>query len=178
MENKGQFQNGNQLYKIRSKDGRDALYTPEALLEKANEYFTWCDENPMQEEQIVKFKDHFEKANVSKLRVYTIYGFCNFADISVSTYQNYSKNADYIPTTTRIGQVIYSHKFDGAAGGFLRENLIIRDLKLKDTSEIEHSHRPSALNPAEAKMIQSGMADTYGSTPQPKTIDIEHEEIP
>ena len=38
---------GNKFWMLRSKHGRDKLFsTPELLWEAACEYFQWCDENP------------------------------------------------------------------------------------------------------------------------------------
>ncbi len=42
------FQPGNQIWKLRSKHGRDKLFaSPDLLWEAAIEYFQWCDEHPI-----------------------------------------------------------------------------------------------------------------------------------
>lgn len=128
---------GNQYWRLRSKDGRDKIYSsPEDLFKAANDYFQWVEENPLQEEQIIKYKDHYEKATVSKMRPYTLSGLCNFLDISEDCFRTYEKNEDFIAVTTRIRQIIYNQKFEGSAAGFLNPNIIARDLGLSDKKDI------------------------------------------
>ena len=129
---------GNEYWRLRSKDGRDKIFkTPKDLWEAANEYFQWIDDNPFKEEQIVKFKDYHTIGTVSKMRPYTIHGLCNFIDISVDGFALYEKREDFIGVTTRIRQIIYNQKFEGAAAGFLNPNIIARDLGLSDKKEID-----------------------------------------
>ncbi|AVR47244.1 hypothetical protein C7S20_19410 [Christiangramia fulva] len=109
------FEEGNTYYQIRSKHGRDTEYTPDTLLEKANEYFQWVLDNPLQEEQIIKGRWTEEKSQkvpdgkggfkmmklktthpyarvkVPKMRPFTLEGFCNYAEIVVNTFKNYEK---------------------------------------------------------------------------------------
>ena len=130
---------GNEYYLLRSKDGRDTQYTPEALIVIANEYFKWCLENPLKEEQIVKYKDYYEKVDVNKMRVFSLQGFCNFADIALQTFLNYEKRKekDFIDVTTRIRGIIENQQFEGAASGFLNPNIIARKLGLAEKQVIE-----------------------------------------
>ena len=129
---------GNQYWRLRSKDGRDRIFeTPDDLAKAAEEYFNWIDDNPLQEEQIVKYKDSFTIGKVSKMRPYTIHGLCNYIDIAVSTFMEYEKLKDFSKVTTRIRQIIYNQKFEGAAAGFLNPNIIARDLGLSDKKEID-----------------------------------------
>ena len=166
-----------EYYSIR-RVGQPPKYTPEELLKKANQYFLWCVNNPMQKEEILKYKDTYERVNISVLRVYTIEGFCTFADLHSNSFYEYCKKSQYLGITTYIRNVIYTQKFEGAAGGFFKENLIIRDLKLKDTSDINYNNHPKRLNSAEVKLLQENMGQDYGPLPKQQiTIDIEHEEI-
>ena len=106
---------GNQYYLLRSKSGRDTAYTPESLIEKANEYFEWVLNNPLYESQIIKGKFVEETVKdipdgkggskkmklkttlpyaiikVPKMRPFTIEGLCNYAEIVVNTFRNYEK---------------------------------------------------------------------------------------
>jgi len=168
---------GNEYYKIRTKDGKCAKLTPTELMEKANEYFKWCVENPMQEEQIVKYKEHYEKVNISKLRVYTLAGLCNFIDIAINTFRNYEQNKDYMPFITRIRQTIYQQKFEGASSGFFKENLIIRDLGIKDAQEISYNNQLKQLSKSEVQQLKEVFSSDYGKMPDQKVIDIDFEEI-
>lgn len=139
---------GNEYYLLRSKDGRDTTYTPETLLEKANEYFNWCLENPLKEQQVVKYKDSYEKIDVDKMRPFSLQGFCNFAEIVIQTFHNY-ENPDketkqekeddekgFLEVTTRIRGIIENQQFEGAASGFLNPNIIARKLGLVDRKSV------------------------------------------
>jgi len=132
---------GNQYYLIRSKDGREKKYTPEGLVEVANEYFQWCLDNPLMEEVIQKRKinrdeEVIEKYHLSKMRVFSIEGFCNYAQIVINTFKNYEESEDFLTVTTRIREIIDKQQFEGAASGFLNANIISRKLGLADKQEI------------------------------------------
>jgi len=129
---------GNEYWKLRSKDGRDKQYpTPLDLLNACNEYFEWVQSNPLKEEQIVKYKDYYEKVDISKMRPFTIQGLCNYIDLSVEGWRKYKQRNDFVDITTRVEQIIYNQKFEGAASGFLNPNIIARDLGLQDKQVID-----------------------------------------
>lgn len=132
---------GNQYYLIRSKDGREKKYTPSGLVKVANEYFQWCIDNPLQEEVIQKRKisrdeEVIEKHQLSKMRAFSLEGFCNYAQIVINTFKNYEESEDFLTVTTRIREIIDKQQFEGAASGFLNANIIARKLGLADKQEI------------------------------------------
>lgn len=127
---------GNQYYLLRTKDGRDKIFkTPALLLKSSNEYFEWCLANPLQEVQIVKYKDYFEKAEVPKMRPFTLEGLCNFLDIHVDSFKEYEKREDFFGVTKKIRQIIENQQYEGAAAGFLNPNIVARKLGLADKQE-------------------------------------------
>jgi len=136
---------GNEYYKLRSKDGRDRIFkTPEDLSNAINEYFQWCLDNPLFESQVVKLNDPKSKqkyilAQVPHMRPFTLDGLCNFIDIAKSTFDEYGKKEDFSSVVTRARQIVYNQKFEGAAAGFLKENIITRDLGLNDKKELNHT---------------------------------------
>jgi hypothetical protein len=128
---------GNEYWKLRSSDGRDKIFPkPKDLMEAANEYFAWIEANPLKEQQVVKYKDSYEIIELDKMRPLTIHGLCNFIDIAVITFDEYGKRKDFTAVHTRIRQIIYNQKFEGAASGFLNPSIIARDLGLADKKEI------------------------------------------
>ena len=128
---------GNEYYKLRSKDGRDKIFkTPETLKSACNEYFEWCIANPLIEELVFHSQGVVTKTEVSKARPFTLDGLCNYIDISVDTFRNYEKREDFIGITTRVRQIIYNQKFEGASVGFFNPNIIARDLGLSDKKEV------------------------------------------
>lgn len=126
---------GNEYYLLRSKDGRDALYSPQELLDKANEYFQWVLDNPLKEEQLFHYQGEVIKAEANKIRAFTIQGLCNYLEIALQTFLNYEAKKDYIDVTTRIRGIIENQQFEGAASGFFNANIIARKLGLADKNE-------------------------------------------
>ena len=140
-----QFQPGNQLWKLRSKHGRDKLFaTPELLWEAAVEYFNWCDENPVVKQDFVgKDGDQVER----KLgRPYTQSGLCVYLDCSEQMFRDASKRDDFFEVCTRISQIIKTQKFDGAAVGIFNANIIARDLGLKDQTDVTSNNEQIKFN--------------------------------
>lgn len=128
---------GNQFWKLRSKHGRDKLFSsPEILWEEACKYFEWCDENPLGKIEKVSGEKHYTK-EIQHSRVYTWEGLELF--LGLSNLSNYKTNEDYkdfFEVVTRIDKIIYNQKFTGAASGLFNSNIIARDLGLKDRSDV------------------------------------------
>lgn len=131
---------GNQFWKLRSKHGRDKLFsTPELLWESACEYFQWCIDNPLEQEEVIKYKDSYEKISLNKMRPFTLIGVCHYLDCNENYFRNFETNnkesKDFMAVITRIRETIYKQKFEGAAAGFLNANIIARDLGLADKKD-------------------------------------------
>lgn len=158
---------GNQYWKLRSKDGRDKIFeTPEDLADSINDYFQWCQLNPLKEAQVVKGKSfdtdekdgevvttvkNYEIIEVSKMRPFTLEGMCNYLDISVDGFKLYEKRKDFIGVTTRARQIIYNQKFEGAAANLLNANIIARDLGLIDRKDVTTDGDKITLTPEERR---------------------------
>lgn len=131
---------GNKYWQLRSKHGRDKLFaTPELLWEAAKEYFEWCDNNPvLKEDYVGKDADRVER---QLQRPYTISGLCIYLDASRHWWNEFRANAtkDFLEVITRIDEIIYSQKFDGAAVGVFNQSIIARDLGLVDKKEVENT---------------------------------------
>lgn len=127
---------------MRSKHGRDKLFeTPELLWEAAAEYFQWCDDHPLQSTEYLG-KDA-KRVIVPKMRAYTLTGLALYVNASESFWREFRKNPnlshDYLSVITRIEDIIRTQKFEGAAAGLLKENIISRELGLKDSAAHELS---------------------------------------
>lgn len=131
--------------------GNPKKYTPEELWNKALEYFEWIEKNPLKEEKVfgtgVRMK-------VNKMRAMTLTGFYLFAEIDKKTFEKYCNDEAYIPVTTRIRDIIYTQKFEGAAADLLNPNIIAREIGLADKTDITSGGRPvfSAVN---VKVVRS-----------------------
>lgn len=127
---------GNEYYKLRTKDGRDKIYEkPEDLAEACNEYFQWIEKNPFKEDNVFVYQGHATHEPVKKMRSMSLEGLCNFIDIAKSTFQEYEKRKGFTAITTRAKQIIDAQQFEGAASGFLNPSIIARKLGLIDKQE-------------------------------------------
>jgi len=127
---------GNRYWELRSKHGRDKLFSePSLLWESAKEYFQWVDNNPVLKEDYVG-KDA-ERVDRKLQRPYTLAGFCVYIGASRSWWNAFKKEAtnDFLEVITRIEEIMYSQKFDGATVGVFNHSIIARDLGLVDKVE-------------------------------------------
>lgn len=132
---------GNQFWTLRSKHGRDKLFeTPELLWKAACEYFQWCSANPWEKKDWVG-KDGDQVLREIE-RPLTLTGLCLYLDCSSSYFRAFKstlqeKDKDYLTIITRIEDIIYTQKFEGAAVGIFNANIIARDLGLRDNVSTE-----------------------------------------
>ncbi len=122
----------NEFWKLRTKHGRDKIFTtPDKFWDACCSYFQAISDNPLYETIIQSGK----KFTLPKMRAMTIEGLCIFLDIETRTFNDYTGYKDFIPIITRVKEIIRTQKFEGAAAGFLNQNIIARDLGLKEHSE-------------------------------------------
>jgi len=128
---------GNQFWMLRSKHGRDKLFaSPELLWKAAQEYFKHTDKRKWVKKDWVG-KDALKVERETETP-YTISGMCLYFDCSREWWNEFknSKHEDFIQVITRIEQIIYTQKFEGAVVGAFNANIISRDLGLIDKSEL------------------------------------------
>lgn len=134
--NAGDKRLGNEFWKLRTKHGRDKLFeSPEVLWDAACAYFQAATDTPL---LTLEFngKDAVE-CIVPKMRAFTWEGLENFLDIdSLREYKTNPAYKDFSQVITRIGKIIYTQKFEGAAAGLLNANIIARDLGLRDNTDV------------------------------------------
>lgn len=131
---------GNQFWKARATHGRDKIFsTAECLWDSCQEYFQWCEDNPLLEQKVFHAQGELTYATVEKMRAMTMQGLCGFLDIGVSTWHDYRNRNDFSEVITRAEEVIYNQKFSGAAADLLNANIIARDLGLNDSQKIDHT---------------------------------------
>lgn len=123
---------GSKYWQLAERVGRNPKYTPDALWDKAVEYFEWVEENPLQE---AKVSASGKVVKVDRLRAMTIRGFCLFAGIDQQTFANYDEDDKFFGITTRIRDVIYQQKFEGASADLFNANIIARELGLANKQE-------------------------------------------
>lgn len=128
---------GNQFWKLRSKHGRDVIFkTPELLWEAACEYFEATDARKWVKKDWVG-KDATEVSRETETP-YTLSGLCLYLDCSREWWNKFKNEnrEDFLQVVTRIDQIIYTQKFEGASVGAFNANIIARDLGLKEQTDL------------------------------------------
>ncbi|SKA29922.1 DNA-packaging protein gp3 [Chitinophaga eiseniae] len=126
---------GNQFWKLRSKHGRDLIFSsPELLWEAATEYFEWCDDHPWEKHDFVG-KDA-EEVYRKVPRPYTIKALCLYLECDDELLDNYQEKEGFSEIVTRIRNIIYTQKYEGAAVGLFNASVIARDLGLVEKSDL------------------------------------------
>ena len=121
--------------------------TPQEMLERALEYFKWCEEHPLDEHKIFAQQGEVIDGEVKHKRPFTQAGLCIFLGISEDTYRNYKLKPKFFEVTNEIDKIMYEQKFAGASAGLFNANIIARDLGLKDKSEIDHQSTDGSMSP-------------------------------
>lgn len=118
------------------KPGRPRIYeSPEELEKDCDEYFDQTDGRKW-------ITTEFNGKDAKECKVptetpYTWTGLYLFLAIDHKTWVLYEGRPEYIPICTRVRNIIYTQKFEGAAVGAFNANLISRDLGLADKKEID-----------------------------------------
>lgn len=137
---------GNRFWELRSKHGRNKLFeTPELMWEAACEYFEWCEANPLLEIDFKVIDKELRQIELPKMRPFTLHGLCSYLGCDTAYFRNFkdqerAEKEDFITVIRAIEETIYNQKFSGAAAGFLKENIIARDLGLSDKSNVNMNH--------------------------------------
>ncbi|MBD2703796.1 DNA-packaging protein [Spirosoma sp. BT702] len=128
----------NEFWKLRAKHGRDKLFETPALLEEAAyEYFSWCQDTPLYRTDF-RGKDA-DEVHIPLPRPFTLTGLCLYCDASEQFWRTFKASGpseDFLAVISRIEQIIYTQKFEGAVVGLFNANIISRDLGLVDKKEV------------------------------------------
>lgn len=139
---------GNKLYKLRSKHGRDKIFSdPCLLLEEAFLYFDWCDRHPWERNELVKYKGDSEQVGVSLGRPYSIEGLTCYLGVSASYFRsakaNINKKIDEGRPTEEEQELLHSFEFleqiirtqniEGATVGVFSPHIVTRIFNLAET---------------------------------------------
>ena len=139
-----EFQQGNKYWQLAQNPGRKKKYRPKSLFAKFIEFTQWIDANPFYEAVLVQKgiqieqngkKETTYQTSLPKMRPYTLSGFFIYANITQQTWDNYCKLPEFLEVTTRIKDICFTQKFEGAASGFFNSNIIARDLGLVDKKD-------------------------------------------
>ncbi|WP_219222364.1 DNA-packaging protein [Pedobacter antarcticus] len=129
----------NQFWKMRSTHGRDLLFgSPTLMWEAACDYFDWCVANPIIDPRSFGGKQKIQ-------RPFTMEGLCRFLNCNSAYFRQFkkrTKDKDFTTIIQDIEEAVFQQKFENAAIGVYKENLISRDLGLADKQDVKHDGIP------------------------------------
>jgi len=137
-----EFEKGNQLWKLRSKHGRDTLFaSPELLWKTALEYFEHCDnDNSWNTTKTSKNTNENITYTDEKIvkRPYTRGGLFLFLGCSVNWLSEFKKkcNSDFLEVIEQIETIIDTQQTEGAMVGMFNANLVARIQGIKDQTDL------------------------------------------
>lgn len=134
----GRFLPGNRFWEARSSHGAKPKFEdPADLWDACCEYFEWNANNPLHEAKAFAYEGVVTVEALPKMRAMTTRALCIFLDIAHQTWIEWrSTRPDLSEVITRVEDIIYSQKFEGASSGLLVPNIIARDLGLAEKSEV------------------------------------------
>jgi hypothetical protein len=101
------------------------------------EFFQWCDDHPLLEEDVAVYQGDVTRFDKKKVRPYTLRGLAIYLNISVARLERYRAGITEFSTAMElIDQIIHTQKFENAAAGILNASIISRDLGLADKQEL------------------------------------------
>lgn len=163
------FGKTNQFWKARSRHGRLPKF-PEGeegarmLLEACEDYFQWCEDNPLKEDKVFAYEGATYHDEAAKLRAFTLNGLTLFIDVSDQTWINWRTNRpDLLEVITWAEKTIKDQKFTAASAGLLNANIISRDLGLADKTEIS-GPGGGPVQSITKEMTPEEAADLYAQT--------------
>lgn len=152
---------GNSFWQNRTKHGRDKLFSsPKILWEEACKYFEATDSRKWVKKDWVG-KDAFEVERETETP-YTKSGIALFLDCDWRTIEalKTDKDKDFLHIITRIEQIIYTQKIEGAAVGAFNANIVARELGLTEKTESNNTNSTSVtlnLTPEKIKEISENL---------------------
>ena len=139
---------GNQYAK--GNKGTEKKFTPQQWQDKINEYFSFCDNNPLYKNEALKSGDRAgEIIRIPAARPYLIEGLCNYANIHPQTFYNYLEKEgyeDYFEITARARNRIYQQNIENGYIGAYDSNLVSRKLGLADKKELRAELKEQKIN--------------------------------
>lgn len=139
------MEKGKNLWEVMPKPGRPKFFdSPEDLWERAMGYFRWADANPWYKHEAIKSGDYAGSTmKVATARPYTLHGLCQYLGCTTSYFRSFKSEERinkevFLTVIEHLEETIYNQKFEGAAVGAFKENLIARDLGLIDRKEVDN----------------------------------------
>lgn len=145
---------GNQLYKLRTVHGRKKIFEcPVTLEEEAIRYFEWCDRNPWERSELVKYKGFSDEVTVPVGRPYSIEGLTCYLGVSASYFRSAKANiqkkldegrateveVELLETMEYLTQIIRTQNIEGATVGVFSPHIVTRVYQLAENVNTNQS---------------------------------------
>lgn len=145
---------GNQFWRLRTKHGRDKLFSDaETLWREACLYFDWCDRHPLKKAELVKYKGAYEEAGVTLARAYTMDGLTRYLGVSGSYFRTAKSRlrekierggaavseTRLLETIELIEQTVRTQQIEGAAAGIFSAGLVARLNGLAENTNVTNA---------------------------------------
>lgn len=122
---------------------RPRKFTPKQFQKAWEDYFKWCDDNPWVKHEAIKSGDMAGKIiKIPTARPYTEISWCAFHNLGKNYLQQLDDQLAREELTeeeqllsvilSRVRARIWAQKFEGAAVGAFKENIIAREMGLWD----------------------------------------------
>jgi hypothetical protein len=155
-------QKGNQWWRVRTKHGRDAIFTdPEELLQACYEYFEFTDTKKWYKREAIKGGDMAGQIIEIPIETpYSIEGLCLFLGVNSVYFNHFKKSKTYLENDgfskviTHIEEIIVKQQFEGATVGTFNPNIIARKLGLSES--IDHSNKDGTLRNIQVTITKDG----------------------
>ncbi|AYE86723.1 terminase small subunit [Sulfitobacter sp. D7] len=127
MESNRNTPDGRQLGRPRK------IANSELLLQQFVAYAQHVEESPFYIDKIFRTKNGFVRTKLRKSRPMTISGLCLYLGISTQAWQHWRRNRKDLQIAVEfISEAIFVHKYEGAAAGIFKANIISRELGSQD----------------------------------------------
>ena len=147
---------GNQYWKLRSKHGRDKIFsTPAIMWEAAIEYFQSVDNSKYGKNELLKSGELAGESKPNMVdRPYQIGNLCLFLHVNEKYFNRFEDeirgkeddiSKDYCEVIACIRDVIKYQKLEGAMMGVFESRIVAQIEGLKDRMEVEQTN-PEQIN--------------------------------
>jgi hypothetical protein len=168
---------GNQFWMLRAKHGKDAIFkTPQSMFDAACEYFTWCENNPVEltETHIVPVvlkngtkTSKAQRVKVYKRRVFLMTGLCLYFGTNEKFFYNFKNNKmctpEFVEVIRMIEDTIRTQKHTMGYSGEAPANIVTLDLGMRQGIDLqaENVNYNVPLSKEEAREISKALEEEY-----------------
>jgi hypothetical protein len=94
------------------------------------------EQNPLFEAKVFTYQGESVRESLPKMRAMSLKGLWIFTGMSSDCWKDYSARPEFSSLCTRVEEIIYAQKFEGAAADLLNHAIIARDLGLRDHQDV------------------------------------------